>query len=259
MAHARHRLATLAGTAGSRKGRAVRGSCSDQRAGRRLGGMASALLVLVVVAGCGTASPTLSGSPAASRTPVPAADRGQPPPLALQQTMRAGMAVFEPLSEAELAMIAVSVSEAQAAALEVGGPDQAHYTRVGFVYLGRWVPPLESLGNAPVPDPIPAYLVQLFADPSPAFPVERAPTCRWMREPGSRSSRMPRVGARHAQPNSESAFRARKGTARRLPVPRTGAGSGPHPIRRESPGGSRDLASAEPRATPCREPCHPLL
>jgi hypothetical protein len=80
------------------------------------------------------------------------------------------MAVFEPPSEAELAMIAVSVSEAQAAALEVGGPDQAHYTRVGFVYLGRWVPPLESLGNAPVPDPIPAYLVQLFADPSPDFP-----------------------------------------------------------------------------------------
>lgn len=80
------------------------------------------------------------------------------------------MAVFEPLSEPELATVSISASEAQATALEVGGQDQAHFTRVGFTYLGRWVPPLESLGHSPVPDPIPAYLVQIIADPSSDFP-----------------------------------------------------------------------------------------
>ncbi|MEO5986839.1 MAG: hypothetical protein ABIW50_01785 [Candidatus Limnocylindria bacterium] len=80
------------------------------------------------------------------------------------------MAVFEPLSDAELATVTVSASEAQVAAMKVGGTDQAQYRGVGFVYLGRWVPPLESLGHAPVPDPIPAYLVQLLADPSSGLP-----------------------------------------------------------------------------------------
>jgi hypothetical protein len=105
-------------------------------------------LALVLLAGCGTASP-----------------------YALQQAMRAGQALFEPLSHGELATVTVSVSQAQAAALEVGGPDQAHYSRVGFTYLGRWVPPLPSLGHAPTPDPIPVYLVQIFADPSSDFPA----------------------------------------------------------------------------------------
>ena len=80
------------------------------------------------------------------------------------------MALFEALSYAESTTVAVSASEAQAAALDAGGPDQAHYARVGFVYLGRWVPPLGSLGHAPVPDSIPAYMVQILADPSSDFP-----------------------------------------------------------------------------------------
>jgi hypothetical protein len=145
------------------------GLLSDQRQRRCLVRLVVTSLLLVLVAGCRTASPTASPTP--SWTPVPAAERGQPPPYALQQAIRAGQAVFEPLSQVELATVTVGVSQAQAAALAVGGPDQAHYTRVGFTYLGRWVPPLPSLGHAPTPDPIPAYLVQIFADPSSDFPA----------------------------------------------------------------------------------------
>ena len=124
---------------------------------------------MAALAACGT-TPTPEASLGPVRTPVPAADRGQPPPLALQQTMRAGQAVFEPLSEAELATVAVSVAEAQAAALDVGAREEAHFSRVGLTYLGSWVPPLPSLGHAPVPAAIAAYLVQIFADPSTDFP-----------------------------------------------------------------------------------------
>lgn len=93
-----------------------------------------------------------------------------PPPRALQSSMEQRQAVFTPLSNEEAAMVTVSVEQAEVAALAVGGPDLASDAHIGFSYLGHWIPPLPSLGHSPVPDPIPAYLVQLLGDPSEGFP-----------------------------------------------------------------------------------------
>lgn len=91
--------------------------------------------------------------------------------MAIQQSLQAKTARFVPLSDAELASVAVSVSDAQAVALETGAREPEHFDRVGFTYLGSWVPPLESLGHAAVPNPVPAYIVQIFANSSSDYPA----------------------------------------------------------------------------------------
>ena len=131
----------------------------------------STILIVITLTACVASLSSSTGSAVPSRTPVPAAERGEPPPPTIQQSLQAKTAVFVPLSDAELASVAVSVSDAQAVAMETGARAQEHFDRLGFTYLGSWVPPLESLGHAAVPDPVPAYIVQLFADPSSDYPT----------------------------------------------------------------------------------------
>ena len=132
---------------------------------------ASTILIVIALTACVGSPSSSSGTAVPKRTPVPAAERGDPPPLAIQQSLDAKTAVFVPLSDAELASVAVSVSDAQAVALESGARGPEHFDRLGFTYLGSWVPPMESLGHAAVPDPVPAYIVQIFAGSSSDYPV----------------------------------------------------------------------------------------
>lgn len=73
-----------------------------------------------------------------------------------------------PLSDVELELVSVSATDAQAEAQALGSRQPAQYSQVGFTYLGRWVPPPQV--HAQRPDPISAYVAQLFGNPSPLFP-----------------------------------------------------------------------------------------
>jgi hypothetical protein len=59
----------------------------------------------------------------------------------------------------------IAASEAVDAALAIGHRQANPLTTVGFVYLGRWRPPAQTLGHGSMPDPIPAYAIQLLANP----------------------------------------------------------------------------------------------
>jgi hypothetical protein len=92
--------------------------------------------------------------------------------------MAARSAEFVPVTQEELATVRVSAAEARATAFASDGfhyaladgiEREAPWLSTGFVYLGRWSPPLESLGHAPRPDPTPVYLVQVLA-PLAQFP-----------------------------------------------------------------------------------------
>jgi hypothetical protein len=107
-------------------------------------------------------------------TPVPPAGRASAPPLALQASLATRGAEFIPLTAEELEAVSVTSERAVEAALAVGLRQPIPLTRVGFVYLGPWSPPPQSLGHGSMPDPVSAYAIQLLAGPSAEEPDESA-------------------------------------------------------------------------------------
>jgi hypothetical protein len=101
---------------------------------------------------------------------VPLTQAAPPATAAIQRSVAARGGLFAPLSDEELKRVRITRNQARAAALEAGGRQEPALTEVGFVYLGRWSPPPQSLGHAPMPPPIAAYIVQLAAKPAPGFP-----------------------------------------------------------------------------------------
>jgi hypothetical protein len=77
-------------------------------------------------------------------------------------------AVFEPLSDTELAGVRVSVQGARMAAVDAGEGQEPPQTHIGFVYIGRWSPPPASLGHSTAPPAMPAYVVQVMSEADPA-------------------------------------------------------------------------------------------
>lgn len=50
------------------------------------------------------------------------------------------------------------------AARAAGSRYEPPMSETGFVYLGRWTPPSQSLGHATMPPPIAAYVIQVTAN-----------------------------------------------------------------------------------------------
>lgn len=117
------------------------------------------LIALCALLGCGP-------SPTSPVSPVPVSSRAPDPPLGIQQSMSARGAEFVPLSDDALAEVSVAATDAEDAARDAGGRQRPQLTDTGFVYLGRWTPPPQSLGHATMPPPIAAYVVQLIAEPT---------------------------------------------------------------------------------------------
>lgn len=112
------------------------------------------LLLLSALLGCGPSTES-------SVTPVPSAARAPDPPDALQLSMSSRNAEFVPLSDEEIDQVLVTAAAAVDAARAAGASHQPPLTDTGFVYLGRWTPPPQSLGHATIPPPTAAYVVQL--------------------------------------------------------------------------------------------------
>ena len=121
----------------------------------RFGGhLATASIVCLTLTWCGRVTPTSLA--------VRPEDRAPAPPLVLQRGLEARGAEFVPLSADELATVQTTAAAAIDAAIEMGRVADVPVTRIGFTYLGRWQPPPQALGHSPMPDPIPAYAVQLL-------------------------------------------------------------------------------------------------
>jgi hypothetical protein len=121
-----------------------------------------------------TTSPLLSisgGMPTPAPSPLAPA-----PPSEVQTALKSALVTFVPLTDAQLATVTVTRTEAEQVALAdpgMGyGPNGSRVTwkKVGCVFLGYYTGMQEpSIGY--VPPTYPAYLVQVLADPIPDFPM----------------------------------------------------------------------------------------
>jgi hypothetical protein len=117
-------------------------------------------------------SPSTSGG-----TPTPAPSPLAPsPPFEVQTALKSAQVSFVPLTDAQLATVSITRTEAERIALAdpgMGyGPDSSRVTwkKVGCVFLGYYTGMQEpSIGY--VPPTYAAYLVQVLADPIPDFPM----------------------------------------------------------------------------------------
>jgi hypothetical protein len=126
------------------------------------------LLISLLVFGCGSPIP----SPAVE-APRLAAFPPAPVERAIETRMRM---MLEPLTVHARSQVTVDAEAAVEAALnhrgfgyvDAGGEKLVVWTRVGFVYLALYTPP--SMPHDAEGEPIPAYLVQVWAPPIAGFP-----------------------------------------------------------------------------------------
>ena len=143
-------------------------------------GAVAAVLVLVLGACAGpvpSASPSPPSATAVALVPTPAASPlASAPSSAVQTTLKGAGITFVPLTDAQLATVAVTRADAEQTALANRGfgygPDGALviWKKVGCVFLGYYTGgQMPSFGY--VPPTYPAYMVQVLADPIPDFPL----------------------------------------------------------------------------------------
>jgi hypothetical protein len=130
-----------------------------------------AMLAAVVAVTC---SPVPASSQLASVSPLPVGELADPPPAAVQTRLAQGGMGFRPLTGPELALVRVSAAQAKRVALaqppaEYGKGGKIVWTKVGCIFLGSYTPRQMPVPNY-VPQPFPAYVVQVIGAPVPAFP-----------------------------------------------------------------------------------------
>ncbi len=109
--------------------------------------------------------------------PLPANALAPDPPMNVQNHLRAEARIgFEPLTNEELAIVRITAAQARRIGLAAGGmgygagDDRVTWQKVGCIYLGYYTAPsMPSFGY--VPPEFPAYLVQVFDDRVPDFPM----------------------------------------------------------------------------------------
>lgn len=137
-------------------------------------------MVSAVLVGCTAPLPSPSHEPtpiAPSDSTRPGRELASPPPTSVQHDLLARARIgFVPLTEAQQATVRVTAAEARRTGLADGGmgygPDDARvvWKKVGCIFLGYYTAPqMPRIGY--VPPEFPAYLVQVLADPVPAFPM----------------------------------------------------------------------------------------
>lgn len=136
-----------------------------------------AFACVMLLAACSAPAPEPSLGPVPSGS-APASELLAPnPPLAVQAALGSAGITFVPLTENQLATVRVTRDEAEPTALASRGfgygsdGELVVWEEVGCVFLGMYTAPaMPTHGDPYVPNPFPAYLVQVLADPIPDFP-----------------------------------------------------------------------------------------